>query len=127
MSKEKQNSIDKVLNGIDREELGEIMMDKAESLQMEFGDNIIIFDITLEDLKKENFSNMEKMSTIKYGDWDSLKNWVSESEVTRIQKQFDEDLEDLLNDEDSEVDDCSQIYSSFLYCNGEYVWGGMAV
>ena len=127
MSKEKQNSIDKVLNGIDREELGEIMMDKAESLQMEFGDNIIIFDITLEDLKKENFSNMEKMSTIEYGDWYSLKNWVSESEVTRIQKQFDEDLEDLLNDEDSEVDDCSQIYSSFLYCNGEYVWGGMAV
>ena len=127
MSKEKQNSIDKVLNGIDRDELGEIMIDKAESLQNEFGDNIIIFDITLEDLKKENFSNMEKMSTIKYGDWDSLKNWVSESEVTRIQKQFDEDLEDLLNDEDSEVDDCSQIYSSFLYCNGEYVWGGMAV
>ena len=127
MSKEKQNSIDKILNGIDRDELGEIMIDKAESLQNEFGDNIIIFDITLEDLKKENFSNMEKMSTIEYGDWDSLKNWVSESEVTRIQKQFDEDLEDLLNDEDSEVDDCSQIYSSFLYCNGEYVWGGMAV
>jgi hypothetical protein len=127
MSKEKQNSIDKVLNGIDRDELGEIMMDKAESLQMEFGDNIIIFDITLEKLQKGNFYNMEKMSTIEYGDWDSLKNWVSESEVTRIQKQFDEDLEDLLNDEDSEVDDCSQIYSSFLYCNGEYVWGGMAV
>ena len=59
MSKEKQNSIDKVLNDIDRDELGEIMMDKAESLQMEFGD-------------------------------------------------------------------CSQIYSSFLYCNGEYVWGGQA-
>ena len=124
---EKQNSIDKVLNGIDRDELGEIMMDKAESLQMEFGDNIIIFDITLKDLKKENFSNMEKMSTIEYGDWDSLKNWVSESEVRRIQKQFDEDLEDLSNDEDSEVDDCAQIYSSFLYCNDEYVWGGMTV
>ena len=124
MSKEKQNSIDKVLNGIDREELGEIMMDKAESLQMEFGDNIIIFDITLEKLQKGNFYNMEKMSTIEYGDWDSLKNWVSESEVRRIQKQFDEDLKDLSNDDEYEVDDCSQIYSSFLYCNGEYVWGG---
>jgi hypothetical protein len=66
------------------------------------------------------------MSTIEYGDWDSLKNWVSESEVERIKKQFDADLEDLSNDEDSEVDDCSQIYSSFLYCNGEYVWGGQA-
>ena len=127
MSKEKQNSIDKVLNGIDRDELGEIMIDKAESLQNEFGDNIIIFDITLEDLKKENFSNMEKMSTIEYGDWYSLKNWVSESEVRRIQKQFDEDLKDLSNDDEYEVDDCSQIYSSFLYCNGEYVWGGMTV
>jgi hypothetical protein len=126
MSKEKQNSIDKVLNDIDRDELGEIMMDKAESLQMEFGDNIIIFDITLEELQKGNFNNMEKMSTIEYGDWDSLKNWVSESEVERIKKQFDADLEDLSNDEDSEVDDCSQIYSSFLYCNGEYVWGGQA-
>ena len=127
MSKEKQNSIDKVLNSINTEKLGEIMLDKAESLQMEFGDNIIIFDITLENFQKENFYNMEKMSTIEYGDWDSLRNWISESEVERIKKQFDEDLEDLSNDEDSEVDDCSQIYSSFLYCDGEYVWGGMTV
>ena len=118
--------MDKILNDIDTDELGEIMMDKAESLQMEFGDNIVIFDIALEELQKGNFYNMEKMSTIGYGDWDSLKNWVSESEVERIKKQFDEDLENLSNDDSYEVDDCSQIYSSFLYCNGEYVWGGMA-
>ncbi len=126
MSEEQHHSMDKVLNSIDTEELGEIMMDKAESLQMELGDNIIIFKITLEDLQKVNFSNMEEMSTIEYGDWDSLRNWVSESEVERIQNQFDEDLKFLSNDEDSEVDDYSQIYSSFLYCNGEYVWGGMS-
>ena len=125
MSEDKQNSMDKILNDIDTDELGEIMMDKAESLQMEFGDNIVIFDIALEELQIGNFYNMEKMSTIEYGDWDSLKNWVSESEVERIKKQFDEDLEDLSNDDSYEVDDCSQIYSSFLYCNGEYVWGGM--
>jgi len=126
MSEEQHHSMDKVLNSIDTEELGEIMMDKAEALQMELGDNIIIFKITLKDLQKENFSNMEEMSTIEYGDWDSLRNWVSESEVERIQNQFDEDLKFLSNDEDSEVDDYSQIYSSFLYCNGEYVWGGMS-
>jgi|TARA_Y100000310_G_C20097231_1_gene541051 hypothetical protein len=126
MSEEQHHSMDKVLNSIDTEELGEIMMDKAESLQMELGDNIIIFKITLKDLQKENFSNMEEMSTIEYGDWDSLRNWVSESEVERIQNQFDEDLKILSNDEDSEVDDYSQIYSSFLYCNGEYVWGGLS-
>ena len=126
MSEEQHHSMDKVLNSIDTEELGEIMMDKAESLQMELGDNIIIFKITLEDLQKENFSNIEEMTTIEYGDWDSLGNWVSESEVERIQNQFDEDLKFLSNDEDSDVDDYSQIYSSFLYCNGEYVWGGMS-
>ena len=43
MSEEQHHSMDKVLNSIDTEELGEIMMDKAESLQMELGDNIIIF------------------------------------------------------------------------------------
>ena len=110
MSEEQHHSMDKVLNSIDTEELGEIMMDKAESLQMELGDNIIIFKITLEDLQKVNFSNMEEMSTIEYGDWDSLGNWVSESEVERIQNQFDEDLKFLSNDEDSDVDDYSQIY-----------------
>ena len=49
MSKEKQNSIDKVLNGIDRDELGEIMMDKAESLQMEFGQSSIPSMFTVQD------------------------------------------------------------------------------
>ena len=43
MSREKRNSIDQVLNSIDTEELGEIMLEKAESLQMEYGYNIIIF------------------------------------------------------------------------------------
>ena len=117
--------IHKIINDIDTEDLGETMLGKAESLQMEYGGNIVIFEISLEELRKGNFYNMEKMSTIEYGDWDSLRNWVSESEVERIKKQFDEDLEDLSNDDSYEVDDCSQIYSSFLYCNGEYVWGAL--
>ena len=56
MSKGKQNSMDKILNDIDTDELGETMMDKAESLQMEFGDNIVIFDIALEELQKGNLA-----------------------------------------------------------------------
>ena len=27
--------------------------------------------------------------------------------------------------EDSEIDDCLQIYTSLLYCKGEFVWSGM--
>jgi len=124
MSEEKENSIKKVLNSIDTDQLGEIMMDKAESLQNEYSDNIIIFDITTEDLIKENFENLRELKTIEYGDWDSLKNWVSESEVEKIKKQFNEDLEDAISNGDGEIDDYCQLYSSFLYCNGEYVWGG---
>ena len=68
---------------------------------------------------------MQKIGSVEYGDWESLKNFVSESEVERIKNQFDEDLNDLNEDEDSEIDDCLQIYTSVLYCKGEFVWSGM--
>ncbi len=87
--------------------------------------NIIVLKIDYEDLKSENFENMQEIGSVEYGDWESLKNFVSESEVERIKNQFDEDLNDLKEDEDSEIDDCLQIYTSLLYCNGEFVWSGM--
>jgi|TARA_B110000914_G_C15295612_1_gene368644 hypothetical protein len=124
MSEEQQNSITKIINSIDTDQLGEMMCDKAESLQNEYSDNIVIFDITTEDLINENFVNLRKLTTIEYGDWDSLKNWISESEVEKIKKQFIEDLKDAISNGDGEIDDYCQLYSSFLYCNGEYVWGG---
>ena len=126
MSEDKNKLIDKILKNIDIDDLGEVMMNKAESLKMEFGDNIVIFEIAIEEFKNNNFHKMDKISTIAYGNWDSLRSWVSEDEVERIKKQFDDDLQYLLEDEESEVEDCSQIYSSFLYCDGQYAWGGLA-
>ena len=76
-------------------------------------------------MKSANFENMQEIASVEYGDWESLKNFVSESEVERIKNQFDEDLNDLKENEDSEIDDCLQIYTSVLYCNGEFVWSGM--
>lgn len=117
-------NIDEILNEIDEIELGEILMNKAESiLYSEY--NIIVLKIDYEDLKSENFENMQEIGSVEYGDWESLKNFVSESEVERIKNQFDEDLNDLKEDEDSEIDDCLQIYTSLLYCNREFVWSGM--
>ncbi len=100
-------------------------MDKAESiLYSDF--NIIILEIEYEDLKSENFENIQELGSVDYGDWDSLKNLISESEVERIKNQFDEDLNYFMEDEDEEeIDDCLQIYTSVLYCNGEFVWSGM--
>ena len=116
--------ITKILNEIDVTELGEVLMDKAESiLYSDF--NIIILEIEYEDLKSDNFENIQVLGSVEYGDWNSLKNFIYESEVERIKNQFDEDLNDFMEDEDEEIDDCLQIYTSVLYCNGEFVWSGM--
>ena len=116
--------IENILNEIDEIELGEILMNKAESIL--YSDyNIIVLNIELKDLKSQNFENMQKLGFVEYGDWESLKNFVSESEVDRIKNHFDEDLNYFKEDEDSEVDSFLQIYTSVLYCNGQYVWSAM--
>ena len=117
-------NLNEILNQIDVVELGEILMNKAESIL--YSDyNIIVLKIEYEDLKSENFENMQEIGSAEYGDWESLKNFVSESEVERIKNQFDNDLKDFEEDEDSDIDDCLQIYTSVLYCNAEFVWSGM--
>ena len=130
MKKITEADIVKVLDSIDTDQLGEIMVDKAEYLQSNLSDdwrkNIILFEITLEDLVKENFYDMKELKSIEYGDWDSLKDLVSESEVERMKNQFVEDLAYKATMGFSEPIEYSLIYSSFLYCNGEFVWSGTA-
>ena len=101
--------------------LGEIMGDKAESI--EYSDyNIVVFNIEAEDLKGGAFEKMEEIGSVEYGDWNMLGGIVSEEEVKKIKKDFDEDLKKAKENEDNEIDDYSQIYMSFLYCEGVYVW-----
>tara|TARA_B110000259_G_scaffold16003_1_gene16854 strand:- start:266 stop:571 length:306 start_codon:yes stop_codon:yes gene_type:complete len=100
-------------------------MNKVESIKWD-DYNIIVLKIERENLFNENFETMKQLGSVEYGDWDSLRNFVSESEVERIKNQFDEDLEDLKKDEDSEIDDCLQIYTSVLYCNDEFVLSAMS-
>ena len=54
------SNIINLINDIDTEDLGEIMMDFAESLQLK-GVNIVICNISLDDLKNERFENIEKL------------------------------------------------------------------
>ena len=118
--KEIKNIIDK----IDIDVLGDLMQDKAESIQ--YSDyNIILFNIDQNDLENENFENMEELIGVEYGDWNLLGGFISQDEINRIKEYFDEDLNRLMEDEDNGVDDYSQIYMSFLYCNKVYVWSGM--
>ena len=118
--KEIKNIIDK----IDIDVLGDLMQDKAESIQ--YSDyNIILFNIDQNDLENENFENMEELIGVEYGDWNLLGAFISQVEINRIKEYFDEDLNRLMEDEDNGVDDYSQIYMSFLYCNKVYVWSGM--
>ena len=118
--KEIKNIIDK----IDIDVLGDLMQDKAESIQ--YSDyNIILFNIDQNDLENENFENMEELIRVEYGDWNLLGAYIFQDEINRIKEYFDEDLNRLMDDEDNGVDDYSQIYMSFLYCNKVYVWSGM--
>ena len=118
--KEIKNIIDK----IDIDVLGDLMQDKAESIQ--YSDyNIILFNIDQNDLENENFENMEEIIGVEYGDWNLLGAFISQDEINRIKEYFDEDLNRLMEDEDNGVDDYSQIYMLFLYCNKVYVWSGM--
>ena len=93
---------------------GENLMSIAENLLYKDA-NIAICKISVEDLKNENFDNIEKLAYFEYGDWDNLSTYVSK-ELQRIKEQFEEDLQERLDDEEiSET--CFGIFSCFLYCN----------
>ena len=101
--------------------LGEIMGDKAEAI--EYSDhNIVVFNIEAEDLEGGAFEKMEEIGSVEYGDWNMLGGIISEEEVNKIKKDFAEDLKSAKANEETEIDDYSQIYMSFLYCEGVYVW-----
>ena len=119
--KSKKQNINKIISNIDMDVLGEIMGDKAESI--EYSDhNIVVFNIEAEDLEGGAFEKMEEIGSVEYGDWNMLGEIVSEEEVNKIKKDFAEDLKNAKENDETEIDDYSQIYMSFLYCEGVYVW-----
>tara|TARA_B110001450_G_C17349818_1_gene371020 strand:- start:171 stop:545 length:375 start_codon:yes stop_codon:yes gene_type:complete len=116
------NNIQEILEKIDTDTLGEILLNKSEEIKHS-DSNLIVLKIELEDLLNENFHNTEHVVSINYGDWNSLKNFISESEVENIKNIFEESLEEI-NESDDSIGDYSQIYISALYCNEEFVWEG---
>tara|TARA_B110000003_G_scaffold144596_1_gene145674 strand:+ start:2347 stop:6684 length:4338 start_codon:yes stop_codon:yes gene_type:complete len=118
---ERVKEINQLIKKVDMDVLGEIMGDKAESIQ--YSDyNIVVFNIEAQDLEGGTFEKMEETGRVEYGDWNMLGGIISEEEVNKIKKDFTEDLKRLKDDDDNEVEDFSQIYMSFLYCEGVYVW-----
>jgi hypothetical protein len=114
--------MEELLNKINTDQLGEFMLQYAE--QIKYTDyNLIVLKIEESDLINENFSAIKHLKSIEYGDWVSIKNIVSESELSNIKKLFEEGLEYIMEDGEG-VNDFSQIYISVLYCNEEFVWDG---
>ena len=120
--KNEEMTIEEILEKIDTDTLGEILLDKSEEIKHS-DSNLILLKIELEDLLNENFHNTEHVVSINYGDWNSLKNFISESEVENIKNIFEDSLEYLKISGES-IEDYSQVYISALYCNGEFVWEG---
>jgi hypothetical protein len=106
-------NIEEILEKIDTDSLGEILLDKSESIKHS-DSNLIILKIGLENLVNENFQNTEHVISIKYGDWNSLKNFVSESEVENIKNIFEESLKDIKEFDDNDIEYCSHIYQLFI-------------
>ena len=82
-------NLNEILNQIDVVELGEILMNKAESIL--YSDyNIIVLKIEYEDLKSENFENMQELGSVEYGDWEALtpKNISHPSVILDYKKNF---------------------------------------
>ena len=118
---ERAQEINQLIKKVDMDVLGEIMGDKAESIQ--YSDyNIVVFNIKDKELESGTFEKMEETGRVEYGDWNMLGGIISQEEVNKIKKDFAEDLKRVKENEENEIDDYSQIYMSFLYCEGVYVW-----
>jgi hypothetical protein len=115
--------IDKIKETINMDDLGEICQDYADSIQYT-DENIIVLKISIEDLENESFDKIVELGRVEYSCWEALKSLVPEGEVDSIKKEFAEDLQEFMEDEDNGVESAEQIYKSVLYCNNEYVWSG---
>jgi len=126
-----ENEVEEILSDLDTDYLGDLMVELADNLLCSFsGDNIVIFNISLEDLQKGNFDDIEELGSVQHGDWDTLSNLVSKSEVEQLKVFVEENYEnkkemvEMENPEDIITPD--EVFSAFLYCNGAFVWGGSA-
>ena len=114
------SEIKSIIENIDTDSLSEYLGDNYAE-ELEFTDyNFQILKIDIDDLKIENYDNIETIGFAECDDWETLKTFVGDKEVKTIQEELKEDIK--YYNEDSDCDS-SKIYKALLYCKNEYAWG----
>ena len=83
---------------------------------------IIIFDITREDLLNNNGDNLKEIGRMNSGDWDNFGSILSEDEA-KIEKKETENYINSVKEDDSNGDVEYKYYinTTYLYCENQYI------
>ena len=83
---------------------------------------IIIFDISREDLLNNNGDNLKEIGRIDSGDWDTFASILSEDEA-KIEKKETENYINSVKEDDSNEDVEYKYYinTTYLYCENQYI------
>ena len=110
------------LSNLDTDFWGEILLDYADTLY----DEILILDISQDDLINKDDSYIEEIGRVEYGNWDALGSILSDENVGLEKKSAESYMEYLRKncDCDDEICKCEYVISlASLYCEYQYVWG----
>tara|TARA_Y100001936_G_C16023389_1_gene640917 strand:- start:634 stop:1008 length:375 start_codon:yes stop_codon:yes gene_type:complete len=83
---------------------------------------IIIFDITREDLLNNNGDNLKEIGRMDSGDWDTFASILSEDEA-KIEKKETENYINSVKEDDRDDDAEYKYYinTTYLYCENQYI------
>jgi hypothetical protein len=83
---------------------------------------IIIFDITREDLLNNNGDNLKEIGRMDSGDWDTFASILSEDEAKIEKKETENYINSVKEDNNNEdVEYKYYINTTYLYCENQYI------
>ena len=83
---------------------------------------IIIFDITREDLLNNNGDNLKEIGRMDSGDWDTFASILSEDEAKIEKKEAENYINSVKEDNNNEdVEYKYYINTTYLYCENQYI------
>ena len=83
---------------------------------------IIIFDITRQDLLNNNGDNLKEIGRMDSGDWDTFASILSEDEAKIEKKETENYINSVKEDNNNEdVEYKYYINTTYLYCENQYI------
>ena len=119
------NQLDLLIENIGFEKMTNWIEPYATKLEEEGRNEILILSIDSSDLEKQLSNNIIEVGSIKYGDWESLKTYISEEDVNEEieeSKAFISETKQEIEEEGDDFDDYDFIFHRvLLLCEKNYV------